>query len=134
MSILISDEDFEKKWVTGYHPPGGTRERDESTTTSKRTDSILKGTSDSRRSIVRQTSASRSADAKLIEKKPRRSSDGSGKRTSFYVPPTPAATATEQDKIQSLSPDPSQRLNPGFNTLLQPSEMERLQCTRFSKY
>lgn len=129
----MSEEDFEKKWLTSYRPPGLTPESNESTVPKTRGESILKRPSESRRSTIRQTSASKSVDTKLDEKTKRPSFDSYGKRTSFYVPPMPS----EQDKIQGVSADTPQRLSyldEVSNTLLQPSEMDHRQSTRFSKY
>lgn len=141
----IGEEDFEKKWVTSYQPPGGVLQNvtgvesatgqkpgpDNSLT--KGTDSNLKVGSEIRKSIMRQTSVNKSAEAKLDEKMRHRSSDSYGKRTSFYVPPTPAK---EQDASKNLSVDQSQRLSSlaeVSKTLLQPVEMNGRQSIRFIK-
>lgn len=127
----LSEEDFEKKWVTSYQPPGGAID----VVTENGLDTVKK-TGETRRSVIRQGSV-KSLGGKLGEKTRRHSSESSGKRTSFYTPATPAPTATEIHESKSGSADPSQRLSSfgeSSKTLLHPSEMDRRQSTRLVKY
>lgn len=141
----VSEEDFEKKWVTSYQPPGGTVETVTDNASAieqksgsdissyKKTESIQKQTSGTGKSVLRQMSMTKSSDGKLDDKRKSQSSDSGGKRTSFYIQPTP----TEQDKTKGSLSDPSQRLSSiaeGSKTLLQPCEMDHRQSSRFIIY
>lgn len=148
----ISEEDFEKKWVTAYQPPGGMlenvsnvgNESDAATaqksgqdiTSNKRKESILKGSSEARRSVIRQISVSKSTSEKLDEKMRRQSSESSTKRTSFYIPATPTPTATEQEKSKGISAETANRFgsfDENSEILLQPPEMDNQQSRRLIK-
>lgn len=135
MPEQVSEEDFEKKWVTSYQPPGGAESRTERksgsdiSTTHKKMDSVLKHTSEVVRSTTKQLSML-TPEGKLVMK--RRSNDSYEKRTSFYVPPSPAE---EDDSKTSASP--SRRLSfltEESATLLQTSAIDQRQSTRFVKY